>query len=126
VVVKVGDVVLMFDGTVRPPKHKRLLCVCASEGIFLRINSRPNFPPHMPFPLADNPNCLDHDSYIELRGVLEIDLDYLYDCIAEGDAVVLGVIGVRTAIALREEVTKAVTLNPREKYLITGNLSGLI
>lgn len=80
----------------------------------------------MPFPLADNPNCLDHDSYIELRGVLEIDLDYLYDCIAEGDAVVLGVIGVRTAIALREEVTKAVTLNPREKYLITGNLSGLI
>jgi hypothetical protein len=74
--------------------------------------------------MADNPGCLDHDSYIELRGVLEVDVDYVQTSILDGDARILAPISVTTAMALAEEVAKAITLNEREKALIVGNLKG--
>lgn len=71
--VRVGDVVRLFDGATNPPKYKRFLCVCVADGWFLRINSKPIWTPHLLLRQADNPACLDHDSYLELRGVIEYD-----------------------------------------------------
>lgn len=66
-----GDVVRLFDNTTNPPKSKLFLCVDAGEGWFLRINTKPIWPPHFPLPRAGNEHCLDHDSFLELRGVIE-------------------------------------------------------
>ena len=120
-----GDVVLLFDGTVRPPKHKRFLCVVVAEGWFLRINSRPHFPPHVPISAAANPGCLDYDSFVELRGVIELDMGELAEALDRREARILGRIGAWTAAALVAAVEAAPTLNAAEKAAIAAALRAL-
>ena len=66
-----GDVIRIWDGTVRPAAHKRFLVICPDAGWLLRINSQPHWRPHWPLSAAANPECLDHDSFLELRGIIE-------------------------------------------------------
>lgn len=95
-----GDVVAVYDATVRPPKTKRLLCVAVAEGWFLRINTNPHFRPHHLIAVADNAACLDHDSFVELRGVLDWDMDALAEMLERREAAILGRIGALTARSL--------------------------
>jgi hypothetical protein len=124
VTVAVGEVVLIFDGTTRPPKYKRLLCV-SDDGWFLRINSKPLFRPHLEIYVADNLGCLDHDSFVELRGVLDLDLPSLGQDITSGAARLLGQIGSATVSNLKAAVAAAVTLTPTEKARIDQALAAL-
>jgi hypothetical protein len=122
--VSVGEVVLIFDGTTRPPKYKRLLCV-SDDGWFLRINSKPLFRPHLEIHVADNSRCLDHDSFVELRGVLDLDLPSLAQDLLSGDAKLLGPIGSATVSNLKAAVAAAATLTPDEKARIDRALAAL-
>ena len=77
-----GDVIRVWDRNTRPPKFKRHICICPDRQHFLRINSKPVFPPHLLIK-ADGADFLDEDSYVELQQLvrhfaLEIDdADYL-------------------------------------------------
>ena len=122
--VSVGDVVLIFDGTTSPPKHKRLLCV-SDAGWFLRINSKPLFRPHLAIFVADNQRCLDHDSFVELRGILDLDLPSLEQDIIDNVARVLDKIGSATRSSLKAAVAAAVTLTRHEKAEIDRELAKL-
>lgn len=64
--IAAGDVYRLWDRFTRPPKQKRALCVCPERRLFLRINSRPTFPPHL-LVRADEADFLDHDSFLELQ-----------------------------------------------------------
>ena len=119
-----GDVIAVFDGTTRPPKTKRLVCVVAADGWFLRINSNPHFRPHHPLDAVQNPGCLDHDSFVELRGVLELDLGWLADAMHRREASILGRICAAAANDLAVAVEAAPTLNRSEKDTIAAALRG--
>lgn len=68
--LRIGDVVRVWDRGTRPPKHKRLICICPERRMFFRINSRALFPPHLLL-RADGADFLDHDSYVELQQLLK-------------------------------------------------------
>jgi len=117
-----GDVVLLFDGMVRPPKHKRFICVVAAEGWFLRINTQRHFRPHLPVQVAQNPGWLDHDSYVELRGVIEHDPVEVAEALTRGDARLLGRLSWATMLVLVAAVTNAPTLPKAQSEAIVSAL----
>lgn len=120
-----GDVVAVFDATVRPPKTKRLLCVAVADGWFLRINTKPIFRPHHPVAASDNPDCLDHDSFVELRGVLDWDMAALAEMLDRREAAILGRIGAVTAKTLADAVRLAPTLTQAEVTVIAAALDAI-
>ena len=65
-----GDIVVLFDGTISPPKHKWFLAVYIAEGWFLRLNSRAHWRPNFKLLRREN-ECLESDCYIELSTILE-------------------------------------------------------
>lgn len=113
----------MFDGTVRPPKHKRMVCVCGGDGWFLRINTQTIWRPHVLIRAVDAPGCLEYDSYIELRGILDMDLAALSDDLECGDARILGRLGLAALQALIAAVQGAPTLPVNEKLAICDELT---
>jgi len=65
----IGMVIVVADQRVRPRgKPKWHLCVCPERRLFLRINSRPLWPPWH-FIEADKNPFLDHDSFVELTAL---------------------------------------------------------
>lgn len=121
-VLRPGDVILLFDGTIDPPKHKRFVCVVAAEGWFLRINSRRHFRPHCPVMARENPGCLDHDSFIELRGIIDYDLAEVAQALEASDARILGRLGAKAAESLVKAVRDAPTFTATEVTMIVGAL----
>ena len=117
-----GDVILLFDGTIRPAKHKRFICVVAAEGWFLRINSERYFRPHLAVKASENPGWLDHDSFVELRGIVEYDLDAIQEAFSRRDARNLGRLLPETASALIEAVLQAPTFTQAEAARIEAAL----
>ena len=61
-----GLVIAIADGRVRP-RHRRKwhICVSPEQRLFLRINSKPLWPPSHPIKAEQN-SFLEHDSYVEL------------------------------------------------------------
>lgn len=119
-----GSVIRINDGTLQNPKPKRLLLVLVEEGWFLRINSRPHFNPNCPISVADNPDCLDYDCFVELRGVLDLDMDYLEEQLDLRNAEVLGRIGHHTAAQVAAAVMEAKTFTLLEKIALRDGLLG--
>lgn len=66
----------MYDGSIRPPKMKMLICLDYGAGWFLRVNTSNRFRPAVAIDVARNP-WLDHDSHVECT-VLEFD-EYTID-----------------------------------------------
>ncbi len=120
--VRVGDVVLVFDGTIKNPKHKRLICCCA-DGIFLRINTKSIFRPCVLIEASDNLGCLEYDSYVELRGVIDHDMEELERAILDGGARVLGRIGTQTAALLVDQIRASFTLTQIEIRQLVESLA---
>lgn len=120
--MRAGDVILLFDGTIRLPKHKRFICVVAADGWFLRINSERHFRPHLLITVRDNRECLDHDSFVELRGVIEHDIDDITNALGSNDARLLGRLSDATANALIAAVRSAPTFTVAESACIVESL----
>ena len=63
-----GEVWRILDHHVDPPAAKLFICALPPPpGLWLRINSRPLWPPQHKLLARHNP-YLDHDSYLELAG----------------------------------------------------------
>jgi hypothetical protein len=97
--------------------------VVAAEGWFFRINSKRHFRPHFAIAASDNPGCLDYDSFVELRGIIEYDLEEIAEAMSRADARVLGRISAATASAMIAAVRAAPTLTTDEAVRIIGALS---
>ncbi len=120
--MQAGDVILIYDGTIRSPKHKRFVCVVAAEGWFLRINSERHFRPHLLIIARDNRECFDYDSFIELRGIIEYDIDGVVSALDCSDARILGRLSSDTVKKLIVAVQSAATFTSMESVTIVESL----
>lgn len=117
-----GLVIRIADRHVRPSgKLKWHICACPQQRWFLRINSRPLWPPHVLIAKGDY-GWLAHDSYVELRQVCRFLRSEVDAALADPKGV-LGRISRVTAALLVQEVRLAATLTEDEKDVIAGNLS---
>ncbi|TWG90355.1 hypothetical protein L598_000700001120 [Mesorhizobium sp. J18] len=114
--IRVGDVIRVWDRHTRPPKFKRHICICPQKQLFLRINSRALFPPHMII-RSDGADFLDADSYVELQQLVR---HYALE-ITEAD--VLGRLTRTHVTALIVSVKACSALSQEMKDLILERLS---
>jgi hypothetical protein len=105
------DVILIWDRHTHPNKWKLHICVCPKKQLFLRVNSNPFFPPHHPIPKSSN-TFLDHDSYVELQGLVR---HFAYEI---GKSELKGRMSMSEAKLLVEAAWKADTLTHDQKELI--------
>lgn len=121
--LRTRDVIKALDQQTRPPKKKRLICVCERRPLFLWINSHPLWPPHIKIKQCDCPNFLDWDSYVELRNLVRVGRDDLQFALTR-DENPLG--------RLTDEVTRQIafaaqrtrTLNDEQRLIIWEGLVG--
>jgi hypothetical protein len=113
--VRIGDVLRVWDRKTRPPKFKRHICVCPKRQLFLRINSRANFPPHMII-RADGADFLDADSFVELW---QLTRPYAQEIT---EAEILGRLTVTHVRQLRIAVSACDALSPELQDLICSQL----
>lgn len=73
--VQALDVIRIYDGCIRPPGPKMVVCVEPHLGFFFRINSRAHYQQSLLLRMADHP-FLKRDSYLECGCPLELD-DYV-------------------------------------------------
>jgi hypothetical protein len=71
------DVIWIWDGFIKPPGPKMVVCIEPSLGFFYRINSEGKWQFPVPLRNVDHP-FLKHDSFIECGEPFELD-DYLID-----------------------------------------------
>lgn len=122
--LNVGDVVVLFSGTINNPKYKWHLCVCVSEGWFLRINSRPHWRPHFLLPEAENP-FLEYDCYLELRGIIEYDDSEIEEALRVPSNH-KGRLSNSTLQKLIDHLPSVPTLKSAEKDLIVERVSAVL
>lgn len=100
---RVGDVIVIWDGTIRPPAPKMVICVSAEFGYYFRINTKPHWLGSIPLPKAPDHQFLDHDSYVECASILELDDFVIDESIREK-----GVVG-RISTAMRRQIAEKVS-----------------
>lgn len=114
-----GLVIRVPDQRVNPRgKPKWHICVCPERRLFLRINSKPLWPPHHPI-LSSKNAFLDHDSHVELTQL---------HFFAESELRKAERVGEMTqaeARLLAKAAQDAVTLNQDNKDLIWRRLASL-
>jgi hypothetical protein len=76
-------------------------------------------------PRTGNEHCLDHDSYLELRGVIEID-EYELDEAMRWSGNHLGRLSSITLRLVIDHVTTARQLPPEQRDRIVGNLTAIL
>jgi hypothetical protein len=113
--VRIGDVIRVWDRRTRPAKFKRQICISPDRQLFLRINSRANFPPHMII-RADGADFLDADSFVELW---QLTRPYAQE-IEEAD--LLGRLTVTHVRQLRIAVSMCDALTPELQEFICAQL----
>ena len=122
--LRVGDVVVLHAGTIGTPKLKWHLCVSVGDNRFLRINTKPHWPPNFPLSARSDP-CLEHDSYLELNAPvwfddLEIDDALRYPNNHKGR------LSDETLRALAQHIPSVRTLAPEQKRIILDGLQSVL
>jgi hypothetical protein len=110
------QVIITIDALIRPPGPKMMVCVEPKEGIFLRINSEPNWAgsvaiarnPHHPF--------LKWDSYIECGEPFTLDEYTIYESVR--DKGVLGAVHQSLIPAIWAGVDASITVTDADKQAI--------
>lgn len=115
-----GDVLRIFDPTVTPPKAKRVICVCPTRRLFLRINTRPIWRPNLLLKQTEN-SFLDHDSYLELNQLLLFTRSTIDQALAHRSNV-LGEVSNDVAVQIVRAAWRARTLSQEQKDLIWQQL----
>lgn len=123
--VVTGDVIRLFDGTTKPPKPKRFICVYAGEGWFLRINTESHFKPCVPLRQAEFPKILEHDSHLELRAPIEF-ADEEVEKARNDPKAYLGRLTAPQMRIVRDFVQDAKAFTPIEKRRIVDELNAAI
>lgn len=115
-----GDVIRIFDPTVTPPKPKRVICVCPDRRLFLRINTRPLWRPHLLLRQTENA-FLEHDSYLELNQLLLFTRSTIEQAVANR-ANLLGEVSNGVVVQIVRAAWRAKTLSQDQKNLIWQRL----
>jgi hypothetical protein len=105
------EVLRIHDRLTRPPKPKRVICVCDEWRLFLRLNSQPLWPPQHAIFAVNNP-FLDHDSFVELSNLIQ----YAEEDCNEADS--LGRLSQREAQGIYEALEEWGTLPPAHLQLV--------
>jgi len=121
--LRIGDVIEIFDSLTRPKKPKWHICICDQRRLFLRINSRPLWPPHHEI-YEEHNTFLDHDSYVELRQLLHFSEQAVTDALRLLKNPI-GRIDKNEARQLAMTARNVPTLNDEQKDLIWQNLTSL-
>jgi hypothetical protein len=112
------DVIRVPDPRVRPKgKAKWHVCVCPSRRLFLRINTKPAWPPHHPIKAANNA-FLKHDSHVELTTL------HFFTESELRQATKIGVMSESEAADLLLAVLAAPTLSQEHKDIADENFPG--
>lgn len=122
---KIGDVLKFFDGTTRPPKYKRFICVCIAEGWFFRINSEKHFRPCELIREVDFHGCIEHDSYLELRGPISFSDEEIDEALKDSRSY-LGRLNLGALRILLTHVNNARVLSGQDKKTIIPEIERAI
>ena len=120
--IRPRDVAKILDRQVRPAKWKRLICVSEQPRRFLRINSDPQWRPHMKILRAEC-NFLDYDSYVELRELVRVGPTEFRDAVARPDNPI-GRLTDEMARQIELEAQRAPTLSDENRRLVREGLLG--
>jgi hypothetical protein len=112
-----GDVIRAWDRKTIPEKHKRHLCVCLEQQLFLRINSRLVFLPAFQL-LEMECDFIQHDSWLELTQMTRLHGPDIRD------SELLGRLSANVTAQLLVAVEAARTLTRDQKTLIRERLTG--
>ena len=122
--LRVGDVIVLFSGTIPDPKPKWHLCVSVGRGWFFRINTRGHWGPPFALSAAENP-CLKHDCYIELNAPVQFD-EYEIEEALRVPANYKGRLSDTTLARLAEHIPKVRTIPKAEKKRIVEELGAVL
>jgi hypothetical protein len=120
-VLRLGQVIEIFDPRTQPQKPKWHICVCERRLLFLRINSRALWRPHHLLVMSQNP-FLKHDSYVELRQLFHFGPNAVATAMRLRRNP-LGVLNKSEAYALAVAAQRAVTLSQEYRDLVWENLT---
>ena len=118
--VQVGDVVVLFSGTIQNPKSKWHLCVSVGEGWFFRINTKPHWGPSFALS-AEQDTCLDHDCFLELNVPVEFD-EYEIDEALRYPANHKGQLTDSTLTELAEHIQTVTSIPKEQREAIVAEL----
>lgn len=109
------DVIWIWDGFIKPPGPKMVVCIEPTLGFFYRINTEGKWQVPVPILKTDHP-FLNHDSFIECGEPFELD-DYLIDESIRRSGV-LGQIAASLALSIYRAAVRASTVSLHDKELI--------
>lgn len=109
------DVIWIYDGFIRPPGPKMVVCVDPKLGLFFRINTDPKWQTPVKLEQAAH-KFLEWDSYLECGEPLDLD-DYIIDESLRKRGVI-GQVIPQLAKEIYAAVASAKTISPADKELI--------
>ena len=113
------DVIWIWDGFIKPPGPKMVVCIEPASGFFYRINTKGKWQVPVPILKKDH-SFLKHDSFIECGDPFELD-DYIVDESIRRSGI-LGQIAKQVAPAIYRAAFTATVLSQEEKELIRAAL----
>ena len=119
--LRIGEVIEIFDPRTDPRKRKWHLCVCNARWLFLRINTSPLWTPN--HHMTEERNAfLDHDSYVELRQLFHFSPRVVTAACRQANNPI-GRMSRSEAELLARTVRRVPTLTEEQKDLIWNNLT---
>lgn len=117
-----GDVIWLYDGTIRPRKRKMCVCLCPEQGLFFRINTKSQWKPCVFISKAEH-SFLLHDSHVECNGPLEIDDTSIEESLRVDS--ILGRLSAGAIKAIVKTVEASKTITPADKAIIIDCLNNI-
>lgn len=105
-----------YDGFIKPPGPKRIVCICPEEGYFFRINSENKWPCPVRLDYSDCHGFLDYHSFLQCDRILEFS-DYIIDESIESVGI-LGTVPKIYAAQICDAADKSFNINPVDKAII--------
>ncbi len=122
--IEVGEVILVHDPFVNPPKRKFQVCVSVSECLYLRINTRGHWNDSLKIPVARN-DFLEQDRHIECGSLLEID-DYEIEEALKERPGIIGRLSNEDLLAVLERCKASRYLSQRDKAQIDEGILSVL
>lgn len=121
--IKVLDVIWVYDETIRPPAPKMWVCLEPDLGLFFRINTEQWRTP-IKLLQCDHSNFLTHDSYLECGQPIELTENELDDALRSRG--VIGRVDERLAPDILAVIESIDTVSPNDKTAIAQAFSRMI
>ncbi len=117
--MKPGDVIVIYNEDIYPPKKKLSLCLSLKDNLFFLINSQSNYP----FSLAidkENHKFLKRDSYICCGRIFSYPKEKI-EKVLKDKSLTVGKLVADKVIELINYLSNVKTLNKEEKNIIMNS-----